>query len=507
MSQTEAHVLKITLDASDVDRGLARARTGVDDLQKSATKSAGGLTLIQGGLKDIGAAEREASKALRGFTGVLGPMNGAVGQAIGGIGDLAGLLSGGGVLGIALAVAGAGVMALTKHWESLNKAQDEALERDWSRLTAGASALKSQSDRIAELNKQLRGPETRDTINQQYDEAQKRLVAEKDSLEKEISAKRTVEQNSESRRLLMLKNQEIERNEEERQKRLLILFKEQNKEIAKRSKTTKEKYGSDTLKAFYESQVSEINKDYDEREAALFASQSATLYTQPSDMTKGLEGTARKDSFPEVDAEEKKLAMMLAMREDFGFAIGQLFKEEQETYVAAAQGSVGTLAGSLQTFFTMQIEGSKYAAEVAASQFLVGIGNQLVGMSIQHGFEAAGMGIRGDPRAIPMAALAAAELSAGLGMGAGGAAIGANVSKKEARDEERARKAEERKKDRERGTGGRPSGGSGGGDGVTVVINYGVGGPPPEQTARTVARATDRANRNGYGPSSNRSWR
>ena len=507
---TEEHVLKIVFDGGDVDKGLARARTGVEDLQKSATKSAGGLTLIKGGLQGIDRAEREASKALRGFSGTLGSMNSQVGNAIGGIGDLAGLLSGGGVLGIALAAAGAGVLALTKYWEDEARARDAAMMAQFKKVDEDIDATKKLRIEVDGLAKRLQ-PETAESI---FSQLKQDLIPLEQKVKDLRTQLRGVDADTEKNRSnirgqLTQTLEQIDLLKQRADFRFALLPEEKDDKKVSVKKEA-HKYGSDVIKAFYEGQIDAINQDYDERIASLIKTQMSGYAGGSATASAQMSVSVKKGDFPEIDAEEYKLAKMLAMREDFGFAMQELADSQNEYWVSSGQQAAGTMAGSLQTFFNMQAAGAKYAAEVAASQFLTGIGNQLVGMGIKDGFEAGGMAIRGDPRAIPMAALAAAEIGAGIGMGAGGAAIGANVSKKEARDEERARKAEERKKDRERGTGGsRSRGSNGSSEGVTVIINYGVGGPPSESTARHVADAVDTARRNGFGPYGGRrdSWR
>ena len=76
------------------------------------------------------------------------------------------------------------------------------------------------------------------------------------------------------------------------------------------------KYGSDVIKAFYEGQIDAINQDYDERIASLIKTQMSGYAGGSATASAQMSVSVKKGDFPEIDAEEYKLAKMLAMREE-----------------------------------------------------------------------------------------------------------------------------------------------------------------------------------------------
>lgn len=490
---TEEHVLKIVFDGGDVDKGLARARTGVDDLQKSATRSASGLTLIKGGLQGIDRAEREASKAMRGLGQSFGGLNSTMINTTGLIGDVAGLLSGGGAIAIAMAAGGFAVSALTKHWEALNKQQDAVLNKDWARLTAGADALRAQSDRIAALTAQLRGPETRESINQGFDDNQKRMLDEKQKLENEISSGKTVDQNSEIRKLIKQKNIEIDRNEEERQKRLLVLFKSQNDELAKRASIKGAPSGRDYFAEVDKSLGDEIASDKSAADAA-FESLRGKAFADKDKIISNNRDQIASDAEMRMKANNDWLDEITAQNQQAKDDINQTwagFGSQMTSNI------VGGVAGGFTTLFTEMAAGNKHAAEIALSSFLSSTGQQIIASGVQSVVQGSLFA------ANPLTAAAApgmigagiAAIGIGTAMAAGGAGISASIPKGGGA----ATGGRGASSERGTGSGSSRSGGGSDGGGTTVInINYAAGGPNPEDTARDISDVLARAGRRRF---------
>lgn len=512
-SATETATFALNIDASQADAQLAKTRTAAIGL-------GGGFSGLTGNLEKLDRAEREASKALSGLGGAMGGMNAGVRNAVGGIGDLAGLLSGGGALGIGLAAAAAGVSYLTKKWEEEAQAAFDAIDKQYSTIDSLIGKMKEAEGVRLGIDKQLAGPESKK-------EVLNRMKVEQEQFRKTIAAAQSDVDAVNSRgadslggvaagelrqRVVFLKRTADEyRDAALGQYELLVRAEEDAAKkggarvVHAEQKGWLQAFGA-AAKKMHAERVASYAELNDHTSMGLVGPGASNSEFARGSMVRGGQFGVERD--PEYQAEQLKQEKLLAMREDYSFAARDVWKEEQSEFASLGMASTSLLIGSFQGYLDAKIAGSKYAEEMMAADVLKGVGQQLVGFGTMYGFKGLGYLIDSagaDPRGYALMALGVAATGAGIGMGAGGTAISVGVASKQAQDDQASQVRRDRQGERERGTGrqGRRGGGGssrgGGGGGVTVNVNYGFGGPPSERDARVIGRVVDRVNRRGLG--------
>lgn len=515
MSQTEAHVLEIKLDASDVDKGLARARTGVEDLQKSATKSAGGLTLIQGGLQGIDRAEREASKALRGFGSVVGAVNPQIMSTVGAIGDLAGILAGG---GLAVGLAGAALL-FSKLAESMKESREGAIPLKEALESVNKNINSAEQTRIAGYEERLRqltdavknyGKTSHEVLMGELKDEKDRLLFRKQNLEIDIAEKKSKLESITIRNAAGRvvgstdpnQSKSIEMMiaaEQDRYAAVWGFINDLNKKISSLSsqpdpdkkppKVDRDKPYEYKLDAGQMLADAEANRKAIRDAPQIKARKELALELEKADQAK--HERSLKRAFEQIDAQRK-------VRDEIDQTWANFGSQMTGTLV-------GGVAGGFATLFTEMAAGNKYAAEIALSSFLSSTGQQIIASGVQSVVQGTLYAV--DPAtaaAAPgMIIAGAAAIGIGTTMAAGGAGIKASIPRPGGAA------TGGRGSSSERGTGsGSSRGGGGGGDGggATVInINYAAGGPNPEDTARDISSVLDTARRRRFNRSNRRS--
>jgi len=142
----------------------------------------------------------------------------------------------------------------------------------------------------------------------------------------------------------------------------------------------------------------------------------------------------------------------------------------QNTTNDAAAAGIGIGIGAINALAVEAARGNEQAVQLATSQFLSGIGSQLVALGTQQIFQGLGLTAAafGAPVGAPLVAIGGAAIATGIGMGAAGAAIAPRTTGASASGGRAA-------SDRGVNTRNRTSRDSGGGGGVSIVINNGLG--------------------------------
>lgn len=456
---TETLTFDLQINAGQAEQQLAKTRGAAQSLGGSV----GGLSK---GLESLDKAEREASKALRGISGSMGGLSNAAINAIGPIGDVAGLLSGGGALGIALASAAAGVAWLTKKWEEELAAQDAAIEKQYERINGVIDETKRLEKELASIV----GPKAQ-SAQEIWEESQKKVAEINEQIRKlrvELAKVDADSQAQKATREAELKNLQKQAELYERIANAKIGKLNSGAPTAPRAVAAPTAKGEQLDFSADLGPLIDYHDKWNDIEADLVLSQQRKII--------GLE----KDW-----ADER-----VQIHEDANQKIAASWVD---TYGGVMSSVMMSASGTFFDFLEAQAAGQEYAADRMAAALLRATGEQLLGLSIKNGLEGLGMLFLGDPRGGGLLAVAGLEASAGLAMGATGAAWGGSISKANAAATSAPTTDAART---DRGTGGRmrASGGSQSG-GATYVFNYGFG-PPSERDARAMARVIGRADRN-----------
>lgn len=423
--------------------------------------------------------------AISSIASALGDTNNAMGKAVNIAGQLAAAYAVGGPLGVGVAGLTALVTQLQKSWDEELLAQDRAIAarfRDSDKMIEKRKALEQL---VADLDKTLH-PETAAQAWERNTaaiyEAQGRLLVtttqnekrELDGLIKLLERRRTLE------------NERF------------------NKPAAAVTAPPKPVRAADSegIGADLHGQITALLKVYDQEKKA--------------------KGQALKDEFELFDIEKKQEAdRLVAARKaadelekldeerakKHRESLAEIRKQEQDHFATidgyynsffkdTLEAGVTDSVGYLTTYFGALSQHHKHAAEEAQAAFLQSVGGQLVGLGQRALFEGAEVLLTShglDPAGYGLVTLGGAAIAAGVGMGAAGAGISANVSALDAADSKAGQS------DRGVNSGSRSGSTRGsGGLSLTVVNNYGAGGPPAEDTAREVVKAVRLADKRRF---------
>lgn len=511
-ASTETLSFALQLDGSMADAQLAKTRA-------SAMSLGGGFGSLTKGLEGVDKAEREVSKGLRGLGGVMGGLSPQVMGVVGGLGDLAGILTGGG-LTIGLAAA---AFAASKLYEAYKegaenaKVFDQAIEAMNTTISSRhIGILQTYTKRVDDLTQALRtfGMTSSQILADDLQVQEQTLLASKSNLEKhtkdmarELKAWSMVDPSlrpADKDPEAMLQIYEASKKRlEDVNLTLDGITPKVNEAIAKglkldalTGKVAKSAKGGGAASRADNSdaQIAAYNKGM----------QAEDDLARKADME--LMARAQREYQIEEDKRQKILDAEIAWH-DKRLEIQQSAARESEAiWRTMAQDisitAFGNAVGAMQEFFDLSISGSKYAAETAAAHFLQSTGNQIVAMGVQNV-------VKGGLYALdPLTAAAApgliagglAAIGVGAAMGAGGSALGADVSRRQAAEKRDSSIERDRgNAARERGTGGRSrSSGRSDGGGITINVQYGVSGPPAEDTARMLSERLRLSNRRRF---------
>jgi len=159
---------------------------------------------------------------------------------------------------------------------------------------------------------------------------------------------------------------------------------------------------------------------------------------------------------------------------------------------AAASRAIGIGVELAQTATQMFLTGEEHALEQLAALGLARVGSEFVAKGSLFAAEGVGMAIMGNvPGGVALGALGAGMIGTGLAMGAGSMAITQSLGGGGGADSVASGAAANR------GNGTQNIGSS---STTQIVVNYGVNGPHPDETARAVVSAMALANRRGIAP-------
>jgi hypothetical protein len=482
---TESLTFALAVDASQADAQLARTRAGAMNL-------GGGFGSVTSNLEKLDRAEREVSKGLRGLSGAMGGLSTQTINAIGPLGDIAGMMSGG-ALTIGLAAAADSVALLTKHWEKEAEARMRAIDAQFAQFDAINAVTKRMYSEIEGLRKDLAPEATAKDIYAGMEREQDAIdvkLAELRAADRDVSAA--------GRAGHAARDAEIKQYEKQRS----LLEEIANLKVAKMGKDAA------ALKPIRsEPRAGGApgggGDEYDPEIA--FLEYQAKLNQEATDF----KNKKRMEDFEAQQRAEQEMLDAEKKRHDERVLLAQ---EANDKIVASysgmateiGEGAFSNLVGAGQSAIDDIVSGQEYAAERAMAAFMRSTGQQIVGVGTKAVWEGITMNAVVPGSGVPAMAAGAAAIAAGIGMGAAGSAMTASMSRADAQNAGRGTLSRDREMMNERGTGSvRGGGGGGGGRGsaapVNVTVNYGVGGPPAEDTAREVARAIEKAHRRGFG--------
>jgi hypothetical protein len=484
-----------TLDLKAVEASLKQARAEIDATITANGRLDASLGRVEGAVGKMRKGMGPAVGAMNGLTAAMGETTGAMGKVLAGGGQLANAWAAGGPMMAAIAGLGVGLAMLQKHWDEVNKAQDEAIAKEFA-VTDKASKM------LTDLRKQV-GKEREQLAIATSTGDDRSMVEFALSFREQMVAANALMENTDAHIRSIGKGARKQIDE-------LIALRAETMKIAKATadKTKTPKKGEPDWLLEGPAGLpsdSEFDKAMDERYAKERAADQMERDLREKADADGLK--ALRDHEKDVLAAKKvgaQAADALRMEEiqKEQDNLEMIRKGYQDLYTDWMPGALNNGLGAFQGFIDGVIEGDEYAAQKATAAFMKSTGNQLVGIGTKALFEGAVMNTAVPGSGIPMMAVGGLAIAAGVGMGAGSTAISVGVGKAETRDEERKQAAEDRAKEREkaakeRGTGGRSargSGGSSGGGGVTIVNQWGVAGPTADEQARAMRRVVDRMN-------------
>jgi hypothetical protein len=526
---TEDVAFRVTLQGEQAKREL-------DAIRGRAATLGGGLEQLQDGLKRVNeTAGRTVQKGLVSMQFALGSSAGAAREVVGSLGDMAAILGTGGVAGIALA---AGTLAAVKIAEAYKLASENSRVFADATKALGDNIERTSNEKLAgfmrridDLRTQAQnfgltgGEVTARDVNSQLEadrralEGTERLLA--DAKEKaQIAAERatglrseSVKEEAESTAALVTG---LERRAEALRDRVAKLGARAEEagllawglSVAGQTPAAADfgalpdQFGSPGA-PFSAGSMGE-----DPVEIARFRAEDARARAGQVDDDK------RRDA--EIAAEEEKQKELLAIQKMAYEKMGQAFDEQAEkhqraveqwteaelnTRKAAAAEVIGIGVSATQSLIDGFITGQENALEHFAANVMKQAGTAMIG----HGINAAAGGIArlalGDPTGAVPLGVGSALIVGGVGLGGAATGIehvlaGGQIGKA----------LPEAKADLgggsfdrgvNSGRGSLPSRGERGAGTVHVHINYAVGGPPAEDTAREMERVLRTGRRRG----------
>jgi hypothetical protein len=459
----------------------AKATKALADQGKVASTTAASTETLR---QRIGKSAENLSKqaaAVSLVSSSLDGMGGSVGKAVAGAGQMAAAYGAGGPFALALVGGIAAVSALSSHFETLNREQDELIAKTYGPVEAAASQMQKVERDLAALRRDAAGPET---VKQAAARVQAEIDAVNAQLADVIKARNAMKVSGSQEYF-----DERERYEQQRkilEKTVTLLQQKQNLEQGKAATAAlpAKKIGPTVVKpeAMEESTVAEQNmmfvtKMRDEAIAHRLKIEAAAREEQARMDKQSTEEARRQAEERAKIAEDEASKKQDAAERQAAFVTGQLMK----TSSVIAQSAVAAAKGQ----------------EDAGAILLQGLAQQAGDLITLKGAESAATGLSmlftGNPAgAVPLAG-GLALIGAGQAIAIGGAEVAASMISGASRTPSTDKGAS-----RDRGASpGRGGGGSGGGGPLVVNVAYGAGGPLPEDTAREIQKAVDTGRRRG----------
>ncbi len=469
----------------DIEVKGAQAKAELAAIGKSAETMGGSLDRVTNSLKGTAGKIDSSFGTIERMMKQAGVSAGGAGKAmtevVGSAADVAQAFAMGGPLMGALTAGTAVIGELTRAWEAELKAQDAVIEKQFKAQMALIDQTKAIEKEHETLRRRSIGTEA--ALMEDLESTQRRIaeLEDKRALASQLHDKDTFRQLSKQIELL----KEIQN------------FNANGPPSAPKNIARPDRLGP--------GESIEPASDQEWTPFAVWAKGNKTPEELPTvafagSATSGPMGKARRDV--EAFYDEATQAAMLsterqkALWQDVAFVVSSTAAAMSTEMADLGKGAFSSLIGSAQTYFVALASGEKHAAEMAAASFLQSTGDKLVGFGTEATFKGAGYLIDSaglDPRGYAMLGLGAAAISAGIGMGAAGAAVSAGIPKDAAKTSGPTHTGG--------GFRGR-GGGSNDGRGITNIINYGIAGPQPDETAREIGRQLRRSEQRGFVDSS-----
>ena len=488
---------------------------------------------LEGASKGLQQRLAPQAAAISSISAALGENSGQVGKVVAGAGQLAAAFAAGGPLGAALAAAGVGVTLLVQHWDDLIKKQDEYLAKQFLATDdAGALRLKVGVE-VAALQAEL--SEVGLTQREKNISGVNREIA---AIENKISAMRVegkIWTDNEVKAQGILEGTiRALRNKQMLSGRVGGIADGTAAEAAAKAASADAKRAvieEDRVRAhaFGERlRYAEGALDIEEAAAERLADVRAEQFSQRMSLDDWATAKAAENEERLTDVHAEQAARRLALDEwaakqtqDVLDKRMQMWAQTFSSGISATSSFVGTLIqaqaakeaaardGSIAGVMAAE-ETKRQAFAMSAASFMSAIGGQIVGEGILSVVKGSGMvltpGMQG-PGAL-LLAQGAGAIALGMSLGAAGTAITAGAGNAVSGAGARGAAIDNANAESDRGVnsgsrsggrGGSQGGSSGGGTGGrTIVINYGVMGPQPDETARAIARLSSRASARGF---------
>lgn len=429
--------------------------------------------------KALGQRIAPQAAAISSISNAMGENAGQAGKVVGAVGQVVSAFGAGGPFGAALVLGTLAVNELTRAWDAELAAQDRALN---ARVDVkSADYVKSISDRMASLKKELHGPETVSEafarVSDEIKDAEGRLADFTASMDKTVD-------NSATLRGLRATIQNL--------KEIRML------EVERADKNGKP-VGTGAGPRAAAAKVAVDDSDDPEIQMMIFRADMAKKASDAANanMLKAFE-EKKAIAAKNIDLEKDAAAESLKIMKEQAAEEERIRKEKTDREAAAlkarndfiagqVQAAAAGLASASQQYLSDRIAGEKHAEEKFAASVMAQAGSALVG----YGTQAIGMAALSalNPLTAPLApaqfAGGAALIAAGIGLGAVAPSLnigGTSAAKKDAGVNRSPRQSTR--------TGTDASSGE-----VYIFNNYGVSGPLADDQVRALERTQARANR------------
>lgn len=528
-----------------------RLATETDKNSRHATTAASKTSGLKDALESLDRASAGSERTLRSAAGALGTLGNGAAESLGLIGDLAGIISGGGALALAgaLAVGTLAVEAFNKQLEKLEKdalaaqAAIDAIRDPTSKILKGSSdataALRAEIEDLrllgvsesedaiqkitnsyarsvdglrekisntkkelenirksndALVNRQARGESVGGQIAANAEAFRQRQAAIAD-LEKAVKIADEEAALKEERLRQETRIQSVYENQRQSRQAALDLVKRENEERSRIAGENNADRAQDLAAvAMRDAQreaelLANFQREQDAKEIAAVEARDAALQS----IEEGAQRWRQQQRDDERTRWELGEKAKTKIKQDELNEQARL-EEQNAQFIEgikqqAIMSSISMLQGATQQFIADTIAGNENATEnlitnvaIQTGQALVGFGTQMIGQ----GLVQLGAG---------NVAGAAFNFATGGGLIATGTAIGGVAMGLQARS---AAEAQANAKQEKGVNSSRAVGEKGGDGGVTLVFNYGVGGPRGEDVARELARYQRIQRQGGY---------
>lgn len=479
--------LRLTVDGRPAQKAL-------EDTRKQAESLGGRVGNLGEAFKSFQQKLGPSAAAISGVASALGQTNGEAGKALAAAGQVAAAFAAGGPFGAALAAGTYAVDELARSWERQIKAQDAAIQKQYSTFDAIAKTNLELYKQNAALRLQVE-PLSPAEIRSQARAEMAKLDAE---IQKRQNAIFAAEVNRMRNRFgTDVKALQTETLQLEKQKALLFEQADLRARMLEGRGPTGGARGGGTPTGDVQGVLA---KAYADRLQLL---QDAGAEIQAAREEQQAVQDAEIDA--ELDADIQRWATGVDQFKVYEQLKTEILEEENEaraqSSAEAAMAVSSTVAAGLQQFTDDLITGQEHATERFAAFIMQQAGQALV----SYGVQAIGRGIL-EVSSPVTAALAPASFAAGAGLiaagiGLGGAATGVMHTAAGGTIGQALPTESTSGRASDPGARARPSSGRMGGDsgGQAITIIYGgISGPSADDGARALRRAARRADKRGF---------